>query len=436
MHKVVAAFARKPFVRNVATMASGAAAAQAIALIFAPFITRLYGPDVLGVQGVFISIATFIAPVAALLYPMAIVLADDDREAISLCWLSAIIATGICVVLTLLLFLFGGEMLESLDAGEIAGLAYLIPLYALSSVISSVAAQWLIRKAAFGATAVVSVMQSLVVNLLKLGQGMVNPSAVALVAITIVGGLLNAVLMLLGLRKTLATMAGAPVSVDSAPGLRAVARRYRDFPLVRAPQVLINAASQLLPILMLAGYFGAASVGHYALATMVLALPAKLLGESVAQVFFSRISATIRAEGNVRGLIVKVTAAMALGGALPLLVVVAAGPGLFEFAFGDEWRTAGVYAQWLSVWLFFQFINRPAVAAIPSLNLQGGLLIYEFFSSGTKLLALYIGYFLYQSDVVAIALFSVVGTGAYVWLIIWVILRSGDGIVRRPQISP
>jgi len=104
--------------------------------------------------------------------------------------------------------------------------------------------------------------------------------------------------------------------------------------------------------------------------------------------------------------------------------VIVAGPFLFEFVFGEKWHTAGIYAQWLSLWLFLQYINKPAVSAIPALQLQGGLLIYEIFSTGTKLLALWLGFIVFKSDVAAIALFSAFGVVAYVWLILWVIYRS------------
>jgi len=100
--------------------------------------------------------------------------------------------------------------------------------------------------------------------------------------------------------------------------------------------------------------------------------------------------------------------------------------------FGVEWQLAGVYAQWLSLWLFFQYVNKPAVSAIPALRLQKGLLIYEVFSTGTKVLALYLGYTVFKSDVAAVALFSVVGVAAYAWLILWVTMRSGKLATRTP----
>ena len=48
------------------------------------------------------------------------------------------------------------------------------------------------------------------------------------------------------------------------------------------------------------------------------------------------------------------------------------------------WRSA----RWFARWLFLQHLNRPAVAAVPVLESQCGLLLYEVFSIGSKIAAL------------------------------------------------
>jgi O-antigen/teichoic acid export membrane protein len=214
---------------------------------------------------------------------------------------------------------------------------------------------------------------------------------------------------------------------DESTKILLLARRHRDFPLYRTPQNLLNALSAGLPVALLAGYFGSAAAGYYAVASTVLVIPAGLIGASVMQVFYPRVTQAIQGGENTRALVKKATLGLALVGALPFVVICLAGPTLFGFVFGAQWHKAGIYAQWLSPWLFLQYINKPAVAAVPALGLQGRLLIYELFSTGSKVLALYLGFVTFGSDVLAIALFSVVGNVAYVWLILWVIAQCGTG---------
>ncbi len=155
-----------------------------------------------------------------------------------------------------------------------------------------------------------------------------------------------------------------------------------------------------------------------------------MIGGSVMQVFYPRVNEAFHRGENIRELIVKATLGLAFAGAIPLAAVLFAGPTLFSFIFGAGWEQAGVYAQWLSVWLFFQYVNKPAVSAIPALKLQKGLLFYELFSTGSKIFALWLGFIIYESDIAAIALFSVFGVIAYLWLILWVIHHADMVQVR------
>lgn len=418
------ALSGRPFVRSVMLVASGSAAAQLITMVFSPIITRLYGPEAYGSMGVFMSIASVVSTAAALSYPIAIVLPRSDADALGLARLSIYVGIATSLVVTLVLYLFGLEFIELLNARAIAPFVYLIPVYMLITVMSAVAGQWLIRKKAFALLARVSVWQALLMGLTKAGLGVLHPTAGVLVATNTLGGLIGAVLMTLGWRGGPADDRTKAQVGESKRSAQEIAAQYRDFPLLRTPQVLLNALSHSLPVLMLTTFFGAASVGYYSIASAVLALPAGLIGNSVMQVFYPRITEAINRREDARALIVKATVGLALSGAVPFALLIAAGPILFERVFGAEWHTAGIYAQLLSIWLFFQYINRPAVSAIPALRLQRGLLIYELFSSATKVIALFLGYAIFDSDIAAIALFSIFGAIAYAWLILWVIQCS------------
>lgn len=435
MRQRILQFIRRPFVRNVAMVASGTAVSQVIGMAFSPLITRLYGPEAYGMLGVFMSIVGVLGGVAAMTYPVAIVLPKSDTDAAGLVRVSIYTGMATSLLTAIVLLFFGTEILSFLKAEAILSFMYLIPAFMLIATVSAVVGQWLIRKKAFALTAKVTVWQSLIINTIKAGMGFLYPTAAALIVTNTFGVLLGAALMLLGLSKI---AAGSRQETDVAePGLSAwaLAKRHGDFPLLRAPQVLINSVSQSLPVMMLAAFYGPAAAGFYAIAGAVLGIPVALIGGSVMQVFYPRINEAIHRGEDARALIIKATLGLALSGALPFAVVVIAGPALFDFVFGSEWRVAGIYAQWLAIWLFFQYINKPAVSAIPALGIQRGLLIYELFSTGTKVLALYLGYTVFESDVAAVALFSIFGVVAYAWLILWVIVHSGR-LLLKPQLHP
>lgn len=417
---------RRPFVRNVITVATGTALAQAVTLAFAPLITRLFGPEVFGLQSVFLSLVGVLAVVAALGYPLAIVLPARDDEAAVLARLSLALAAAFALGVALLLAWQGETLLQLLHAGPIAPVMGALPLALFAAVMAAVLAQWLIRRRAFALGARFGVLNAFLLNGAKAGLGLWLPTAWVLIlthaAVTFAGTLWT---WLAWRRQEPADAPGG--AAVAPPDWRALARRYRDFPLLRTPQNLINAVSQSLPVLLLAAAFGSGAAGQYALAAAVLAAPASLIGGSVMSVFTPRINEAIQRGEDARSLIVRATRAMALAGALPFAALALLAPPLFAFVFGAQWHTAGVYAQWLAPWMFLQYVNTPAVSAIPALRLQGGLLVYELFSTGSKVVALVLGWRLLASDVAAVALFSAAGCIAYLWLILWVIRRSGAG---------
>jgi O-antigen/teichoic acid export membrane protein len=429
-------FCKRPFIRNVVTVASGTAVSQAIAMVFSPIITRLYGPEVYGLQGIFMSLVGLLTVVAAFGYPTAIVLPKFDADAMGIARLSIYIAISMALLTTISLYLFGTDMLRLLNSEAIFAFIYLIPVAMFISVVNRVLEQWLIRKKAYSLIAKYGVFTTLLLNSVKTGLGVLNPTAIVLIATNMLGGILGSALTYLGWHKLVSKQPAMEVISRPGASLAQLAGRHRDFPLLRTPQDLINAFSQSLPMLLLASYFGARTAGQYAIALSVLSMPSGLIGGSVMAVFYPRINDAIRNGENARALIIKATVGMAVTGCLPFLAVIVAGPFLFELVFGAKWQTAGVYAQWLSPWLFLQYVNKPSVSAIPALRLQGGLLIYELFSTGTKLLALWLGFTVFRNEVTAIALFSMFGVVAYVWLIIWVIRRSGNTNNLNKHIRP
>ena len=407
------------FARNVALVASGTAGAQAITMAFSPIITRIYGPEAFGLLGTFMAIVAVATPLAALAYPIAIVLPRDDRDALGLVRLSLYISFSIALLAGALLWLGGDWLIATLNAQSVSAFLFLIPLAMLFAAWMQIAHQWLIRRNQFAVIARVAVAQSLILNSVKTGIGWLNPTGAVLILISTAGSLLHAAMMLIGAKRQHEPI-HAPQKTCAQRNLRELAHRHRDFPLYRAPQNFINAASQSVPVLMLASLFGPVAAGLYTLAKMVMGMPSVLLGKAVSDVFYPRITEAAHKGENLPRHILHATGALLAIGALPFGLVIIFGPWLFGFVFGEQWTMAGEYARWLALFFLFNFINKPCVAAVPVLGIQRGLLVYELFSTGSKVLCLLAGFYWFGSDVMAVALFSVLGVLAYSTMMLWI----------------
>lgn len=411
------------FVRDVALVAGGAAGAQAITVSFAPFITRIYGPEAFGLLGLFTAIVSVTVPLAAFAYPIAIVLEKDDRDALGLVKVSLLLAFGVAITTTALLVVGGGWLSAMLGAEDIAGYLYLVPIAMFFSACLQITQQWLIRKKAYRVCARAAIIHSIFLNTAKTGLGWLYPVGTVLIVLATLGNAFHAALMCLGALSIYKPIEHKSKERRSAT-LGELVSRHRDFPLFRAPQNFISAASQSLPVIMLAAYFGSTAAGFFTLAKMIMMMPTTLVGKAVYDVFYPRITEAAHNGEDLPRKIMWATSVLFVVGIIPFGIVVVYGPWIFSLVFGAEWGVAGEYARWLALFYLFNFINNPSVSAVPVLGIQRGLLVYELFSTGAKVIGLVAGFYWFESDILAVAIFSIVGVVSYVALILWVFFKA------------
>ena len=415
------------FLRNVAIIAGGTAMAQIITIAFSPIITRLYGPEAFGILGVFLAAVGMISPLSNLTYNVAIVIAPSDAESRALFKLSLLIGIVVTILSALILGSFHEKIAAMIGFNAASSFLFFIPIVILLSAIAEPLGQWLIRKKQFRALSRISIIEAAANGSSKAGVGLIAASAPVLLIVNVIGSFFQPLLFWISARHTLrdrSNQGGSIVRPENPVSLKDVAFKYRDFPLFRAPQAWLNNISQSIPVIMLASLVGPASAGFYSIGRRVLGFPSLLVSGAVGTVFLPRISEASRQSENLQPLILKGTVGLALAGLLPYGAVIACGPSLFSFVFGAKWITAGEYARWLAIWLYFMFINVPSVQAIPLLSLQGHLLIYETFVIALRVSTLAFGALVLKSALASIALFSISGAVVNVGLIGFVLIKS------------
>lgn len=255
----------------------------------------------------------------------------------------------------------------------------------------------------------------------KVGIGLIQPTAGVLVFLSAITNGVKALLM-----YTLSIKSERKLNfyLNKNTNLFSLAKKYKDFPIYRAPETLLNTISTNLPTLMLTTFFGPASAGFYNLGKSVLGIPTQLIGKSVADVFYQRVSEAANNNEMLTPLIKKATFLLAIVGIFPFGIVIFFGPVLFSFVFGDEWEMSGHYARWIALWSFFVLLNRPSVQTLPVLSAQNLLLIYTIISLVIRILALIIGYKLSQDQLIPIILFGISGALLNFIIIIITIMLS------------
>lgn len=390
--------------RHVAVLAGGTATAQLLTLAATPLITRMFGPEAYGAAGSFLALVSMLVPVAALCYPLAIVLPREDRDAQGLSVLSLTIAL-VLALLTLACVWVGQPLLER--TGMTASWLLLLPVFMLLGALRQVLEQWAHRLGRFPVSARVSVAQSVTANGGKIGGGLAFPVAGTLVGMALLAEVVACAWYLASLRRVV--LEAFQRRHESITALRQLAATHFDFPVYRAPQILVSSLSLGLPVLILGTWFGAAAAGFYVLARVVVTAPVTLIGKAITDVLTPRLAEASRRGEALRPLLRKSMLGLAPTAALPMLSVIIAGPILFEWLFGAEWRPAGEQARWLALWFYVTLITMPCLAALPVLRMQRFHLQLTCWSAAVRL-SLLLGCAALGADVITcVAVYAISG---------------------------
>jgi len=424
------------FLNSVAVVAGGSAAAQAIAIALSPILTRIFGPELFGEYGVFMSVAAVMAAVSCLAYEHAVVLPARQGDAVRLMRVSLAWALVTSLVALAVFLPFGVRIAPLVGLKEGSPYLLAIPFTMLFTGVAQAFDQWLVRNRQFGASSRIAVVQQLVANGLALIVGLLSPRALVLILGYAAGRLTQAAMGGWSSRSSLAQASGGAdlLTARPTPADREVLAAYKDFPLFRAPQLLLSALAQGVPVVLLSAFFGPVAAGLYSIGRRVIMLPSAVVQQAVNKVFLQKLAAAANEGQDVRRLIVKTTLGLAAVGVVPFGLVVVYGPTLFGWVFGAEWVRAGEYARWLAVWAFFSFANGPSVMAVPVLSLQGQYLGFQAVTEALRVGGMVLAAWLGSSDAAAVAWFAAIGTIANLILIAAVFYHSSRR--RRVDIAP
>jgi O-antigen/teichoic acid export membrane protein len=406
------------FARNVSVLVGGTISGQAIVALVAPLLTRLYPPQDFGLLAVFAALLSLATVVASLRYDQAIPLPDDDKDAAALLSLSfcAIVLTAALIAAPILLY--RNEIAHLLNTPRLENYLWLLPLGILSAGAYNVLTLWAVRMKEFSPIAKAKVSQSAIGVSIQLSGASLGPVALLLGHIAgHASGFFSLGLRVLGKRR--AVMRGVRLS-----DIVHVAKQYKKFPVIAAWGALLNTVGVQLPQVLLSVSFGPAVAGIYALANRVLSIPLQVLGQAIANVFFSSAAQANR-DGTLRPMVANVHGYLAHIGMPPIVALSIAGPEIFGRVFGPEWRQAGIFSQWLAPWLYLVFTTSPLTGLFYVLGRQATGMAFECMLLIIRVAAICAGAWIGDA-VTAVALFGLGSAACWLCNLIWILRVSGN----------
>jgi O-antigen/teichoic acid export membrane protein len=409
------------FTGDVMKLTVGTTVAQAVSLLAAPVLSRLFAPDAFGVLGLFTALTGALAVVACLRYEFSIMLPETAEEAANQVAVCVVAVLGVTTLVALAVLLGHDAIPRWLHAPHLAPYLWLAPVVVGATGLYNALNQWNTRTRQFLRLAVAQMAGSGANTLVALAAGFAGfVAASSLIAAVLVSVLLC--LLLLG---------GQIWRDDGAvfrrgltwARLRDGALRYRKFPLFGSGGALLNALTWQLPPILLAIFFSERVVGSYAYGAKVMNMPMVLVGTAIANVFFQR-AARARDDGTLPELAEATLARLAKLATLPMLLLLLLGRDIFAVVFGAPWAEAGVYMQILSLLGLVWFLAAPLLTLADVLEKQELSLKVQAGNFVLRCLALVAGGLLHDARL-ALLLYAAIGLAMYGGLALTLLRLAG-----------
>ena len=416
---------KSEFAKNVLTLMTGTTIAQAIPIAISPILTRLYTPEDFGVFALFMAITSIFGSIANGRYELAIMLPRKDEDAINIMALGFIINVVLSLFLLFVVIIFHDNIVNLLNNKEISPWLYLVPVSVFLIGLFNLLNYFNNRKKFYKDLAKANIYKSIGMAIVQLILGFLKAGAFGLISGQIFSQIISNTKLFFNIMKLKLFKSIRKLKII------AVGKRYKKFPKYSLPSGVLNTISLQITPILLSSFFNASIVGFFSLSHRLISLPMSLIGGSIGQVFFQNSAQLIRDKEKLGLFVFNTFKKLVLISIIPFSIILIYGDILFSFVFGDKWIMAGLFAQILSLWLFFVFITSPLTTLLDTIQKQKEAMIFNFLIVVSRVSVLIIGGIFLKNEFITIALYTIVGV--FFW-IFWMFYVLGLVGIRKKDI--
>ncbi len=375
------------FTRNVFTLTSGTAIAQAIPVLLSPVLSRLYSPDDFGILALFMSVGAVLSVIATGRYELAIMIPENKKDAYNVLAIALAISFITSLLSLILVLLLHRPAIDFFEEPDIGPWLYLIPVVVLFSGIYQSFNYWSTRQKTFKLNAISRVSQTSSNTATSLALGFAKAGPAGLIAGYIIGQVFAGFILMISFFKNTREF----ISQVTLADMKANARKYRSFLRINTPHAFIDSLQDNGIVYVIMYFFSKMILGSYSFAYRLLKLPVGLIGGSIYQVFYQKASEAETKGENIRPMILKIYKRLFILGLPFFLVLFLFTPSIFGFVFGEDYRMSGEIARVLIPWIFINFIVSPVSCVALIKNKQKQAMYFTFADITIKLSSIIIG---------------------------------------------
>ena len=378
---------RSEFTKNVVTLTSGTAIAQAIPVLLSPILSRIFSPEDFGILALFMSVAAVLSVIATGRYELAIMIPENKKDAYNVLALSLIITFITAIIALVLVILFRKPAIIFFEEPAIGPWLFLIPVVVLFAGIFQSFNYWSTRQKTFKLNAASRVSQSTANVTISLGLGFVKTGPAGLIAGYIVGQIVAGLILFINFFNNIKEF----LNLISVKGIKTNAKKYRNFLMINTPHAFVDSLQDNGIVYLIMYFFSKHVLGSYSFAFRVLKAPVSLIGGALFQVFYQEASVAASKGENLRPKIMKIYKTLFFTGFPVFLILFLFTPDIFAFVFGENYRESGEIARIITPWLFLNFLASPVSCVTLVMNKQKVAFYFTITDISFKVLAITIG---------------------------------------------
>lgn len=350
------------FGKNVSTLFAGSLVSQLIPFASSTIIARLFSVSEQGIYAQVNSVMQIFSTLSEGKIGQAVVLPKEENRAQSTVNLAFLFTVGFTVLTAIIVLLTQKQIAEYFNNPELVYFLWVTPVFVLLVGIQRTLSYWLIRKDAYKWISILKISQSILASLFMLLFGVIQ----------LHGGWLYGYLAgwvgFTALTVWAATKNNLSFSSFSKPQIASVAKEYKSFPLFYGIPSLLIEVSKQATIFLVSLLFTLEQTGYYNFTRSIILVPISMLGVSLGQVLFKKVSTSSQNKESIKSQISMMGLGLLGISILMIVVMNQFGANIFEIVFSSKWRLSGEISQVLIFSYALQLIVIPLNNILPALN--------------------------------------------------------------------
>lgn len=333
-------------IKNVAKVSFGTLFGQLISIISFPFITRIYGPEIIGLWTIINACATLLVSVGDLGLTSVLMMCEDGglKKMYSAVTLISIAISLLCCPAVLVYCYFQKGTITFSVLGTL-----IVFLYAVELVQTNMLSTLLNREKKYDVLMYNSLVRFGGVAIVSILIGMLGYRKYGYFIANVIGQALTIFYMQRNLNR-LATKVGIHDCID-------LIKKNIAYVKYQMPSAITVTLRTELPNLLIGSLFGNTILGYFSISQKLLTIPVTFLGQSIGKVFFQKAAEMKRMGQSISSFVKKNIDRGMLIAVVPMALFVAVGDAVTVLCFGAEFTVGGVICRIIAFRSLFNFIS-------------------------------------------------------------------------------